>query len=303
MRKNQLRSSRAILLLSLFVFASFMSAKFNFHEYWEHYNSTHFDYQYSKDYKKALRGFKWLEKNGNEQFPDRYDYLCAAVCCVKLGDTSNATDYLRKAVIHGYVNLKLFSWVEKKIGSGPLNTIRKEMPDLRKKYYESKISSFHSMLEDKKHTSIDQFVRSAEVTAILTEKDKENLVRVADSINIIQFISSVKNFECDAESFLIYHLYGSNQQYVPFLDSCLKYDLFNGNFSPEAYAFWYDRQRVFVENKPQKYGTYIINYPAVLDGEILNVDSIDFYRNQIGLQPLWQASLQKNFALPNGYKK
>jgi hypothetical protein len=276
---------------------------FKFQEYWHNYNEFCYEYKANKDYKKALTYFKWMENNGSEKFPNSGDYLDAAICFVKLGDTAKATNYLRESVLHGFLNIDEDNgWAKNELGEKMFSVIRAELPELKRKYYISIAPSVAAKIAEEKRYGIDQFVRSSAVTKTLSLADKTKLCHVADSINISELITAIKRNEASPQSALIYHLYDENQQYVPFIDSCLKVYLYAGKGSPEAYGFWYDRQRVYVEKKPQKYGTYIVGYPPIL-GEIANVDSVDFYRSQIGLPPLWKSALEKKFDLPKGYQK
>lgn len=295
-----------LLLLMLVILVAFKHGRdkqFNFHEFWGHYNQAYFELKCNQDYKQALTHFKWMEENATSQYPDQYDYLNEAICYVKLGDTTKATVCLRNAILHGFLKIDEDNgWARNQIGERSFTEVKKDLPKLKNEYYSRKASNLPYLLDEKKHSAIDQFVRSKAVTNILSEEDKTELVRVADSINISEFIASLKKGESPPTSSLIYHLYDSNEQYVPFIDSCLRIELFAGRVSPETYGFWVDRQLVFVDKQPQKYGTYISYGPSRVEG-IANLDSVDYYRQQIGLPPLWQSAQAKSFALPPGYQK
>ncbi|MDQ3111216.1 MAG: hypothetical protein M3R17_15110 [Bacteroidota bacterium] len=291
-----------ILLLVIAGFKTGQKNEFNFKSYFSHSNDFQYEYKANKNYTKALDHFKWMEENGNEKFPDNNDFLVASICYVKLSDTTLAIEYLRKAVIKGYLYIDEESWATRILGDKIVAVVRKELPDLKRRYYESIAAQMSGRMQLKKYETIDQFVRSEAITKSLSPYEKEKLCHITDSVNISEFINAVKTNEVPPLCLLIYHLYDENQKYVPFIDSCLQATMNAGKLSPAGYAFWYDRQRAYVEKIPQKYGEYIEGYPAKL-GKIANLDSIDFYRNEIGLPPLWQAAAEKDFELPSGYKR
>ncbi|HLG03295.1 MAG TPA: hypothetical protein VI731_06845 [Bacteroidia bacterium] len=315
MKKTWKIASLCILALGLVAFVGFRGrpkSSFNFYEFWRHANEAEYLFDYKKDYAAALKEFKWMEKNGNEYFPGLNEFLEEAICYAKLGDTAMATNCLRKAVLRGYVNIdEDAQWAKKEIGNKSYVLIKQELPELRRHYYASSTLNIYARLEEQKHGAIDQFVRSNRVLKMLKKEDANALMHYADSLNITEFITSLKKGDVPPTSWLLYHLYDEHDKYFPFLDSCLLRHIFAGKSAPGAYAFWYDRQCVYVQNRPQKYGEYISNGIFDLNAKTpsrptiegkLNVDSVDFYRAQIGLPPLWQDALRINFELPAGYK-
>lgn len=277
--------------------------KFHFSEYWEHRNNYYYELNGNRDYKAAIAQFSWMKEHGTEKYPESFDYLNLAICYAKLGDTTAATKSLRCAVIKGYLKIdEDYGWAKTAIGEKSYAVIRKELPTLKTQYYASKANQIPFMLEEKKHSSIDQFVRSPAVANILTKEAMDRLVHVADSININEFVVAVREKASPPTSSLIFHLYDDNAKFFPFIDSCMRVELFEGRLSPESYGFWYDRQLVYVEHKKQKYGNFIeYGFESTL-APVENIDSVDYYRRSIGLAPLWQSSKLKNFVLPSDYK-
>lgn len=297
------------LLIALFGFKSDQtSAPFDFHSYWTKFNESQYLLRVDKNYKEALSCIHWLENNGNAAFPDNNTFYDAAVCCHMLKDSLGASAYLEKAVLKGTDLLNLPERILAEVGMFAYSTAFNQYPELRKKYFAGKAESMHMLLENERQSTLDQFVRSAYVREILDQDQVSKLIRHVDSINMAQHVECIKQGLCKPGGIMIYHLYGENEKYFPFIDSCMKVELFAGRMQPKAYAAWYDRQLSYVQHLPQKYGcnVYYTEYKVGAKAkisEIESIDSVDYYRNQIGLPPLWQSAEMSGFDLPEGYKR
>src|SRR5687768_15181335 len=103
MKKIYLSALAAVAVIMLLGFNLIESeSKFNFHQFWQHYNDAQYALRVKKNYPEALRNFDWMYENGNETFPDANMLSDHALCFVKTGDSTNALEYLRHAAKKGY---------------------------------------------------------------------------------------------------------------------------------------------------------------------------------------------------------
>lgn len=281
---------------------------FDFHTYWSHYNNAQYAMEVKKDYAAALLEFQWLEKNGTRSLPQCYDFVEESICYIKTGDTLAAIECLRKAVRSGALHLLETEWARREIGEGPFAIIADEMDTLRNEFYRRNIDLIPSFIAEHERFTLDQYLRSETVTNLISNHELDSLLYITDSINITGLMRDIRNGKARAASSLTYHLYDNNANYAPFFDSCMRAEMFRGECSPAMYAGWYDRQLAYVNHEPQRYGAFTIYRmtdpykPNLLMG-IENIDSVDIYRKEIGLPPLWQECERINLEIPEGYKR
>ncbi len=307
--KNCFTIAVCTLAFSLLGFKSDPPApSFDFHSYWNKYNESQYLLRVDSNYIKTLNCIKWLESNGNSTFPDMNTFYDAARCSYMLRDSLGAVAYLEKSVIKGMNLLNNSERIKNEVGTFAFQSVFSRYAELHKQYSASKAESMHFLLEDKKHTTLDQFARSAIMRETLDKDQLAKIMNYVDSLNMAEHIACVKQGLCPPGGMITYHLYGKNEVYFPFIDSCMKVELFAGRMQPSAYAFWYDRQLGYVQHVPQKYGcnVYYTEQSATAKAKISpleSVDSVDFYRTEIGLPPLWQSAEMSGFNLPEGYKR
>jgi hypothetical protein len=211
------------------------------------------------------------------------------------------------AVRRGAIHLLETGWAGRELGAQVFAMIAPEMPLLIKEYYTLNADRIPFIIAEHGRTSLDQYVRSEAVRNLFTGPELDTLLFITDSINITGLMRDIRNGKGAATSALMYHLYGRNAVHAPFFDSCMRAGLFRGEVSPNLYAGWYDRQLAYVNNLPQRYGAYTVyrfsdpETPIMPKG-INNIDSVDIYRKEIGLPPLWQDCERIQIALPEGYR-
>ena len=299
----------AALLIVLFGFRSEQpTAPFDFQSYWTKYNESQYLLKVEKNYKNTLICIQWMEKNGNASFPDMNTFYDAAVCSYMLKDSLNALLYLEKSVLKGMDLLNNPERIKTEVGIFAYDSVFGRYAELRKNYFITKAESMNSLLEDREHSTLDQFARSEIMRSVLDKEQFATIINYVDSVNMAEHVKCVKQGMCQPGGTMIYHLYGENEKYFPFIDSCLRVELFSGRMMPTAYAFWYDRQLSYVQHIPQKYGCNVyytefkVGAKAKIS-EIESLDSVDYYRSEIGLPPLWQSAEISGFDLPEGYKR
>lgn len=281
---------------------------FDFHRYWSHYNNAQYAMEVKKDYAAALLEFQWLEKNGTRSLPQGYDFVEESICYIKTGDTLAAIECLRKAVRSGALHLLETEWAKREIGEQPFAVIAGEIETLQNEYYIQNVDRIPFFIAEHARTTLDQHMRSEPVRNLIGDQELGSLLYITDSINIAGLMRDIRNGNARATSVLSSHLYGKNADLAPFFDSCMRAELFRGECSPSMYAEWYDRQRAYVNHEPQRYGAFTIYRmadpykPNLLMG-IENIDSVDIYRAEIGLPPLWQECERINLEIPEGYKR
>jgi len=266
------------LLIVLFGFKSDQtSTPFDFHSYWTKYNESQYLLKVEKKYRDALSCIQWLEKNGNAVFPDMNSFYDAAVCCHMLKDSLGASAYLEKSVLKGKDLLNIPERIKTEVGTFAYDDVYSRYAELRKKYFASKAESMNSLLEDREHSTLDQFARSEIMRSVLDKDQLATIINYVDSVNMAEHVACLKQGLCQPGGIMIYHLYGENEKYFPFIDSCMKVELFAGRMQPAAYAGWYDRQLSYVQHVPQKYGcnVYYTEYKVGAKAKISEIESID----------------------------
>jgi len=299
---------KTILLNTLLFFITIVAnsqSNFDFFKYRQHYNNAKIAMA-DKKYPEARAEFEKSFTYGNSYVPGNLDLQDYASCLLAMGDTTATMEALKRSVIKGSSpeDMRLV----KKISKYRWNKFLAECPNLIEEHWRSRSAEVASIIQVINMEAIDQAFRNnfhGKVTPEIFNK----LMKITDSINFYDLKKLVIEKGANPNSFLMMHLYGENEKYVPFYDSILKQQIFEGKNIPEMYVFWYDRQRIYVEEKKtQVYGEYnffddgVKNYSPNLN-PIEDIKNVDKRRAEIGLMSLEESAKVKGDALPDEYIK
>ncbi len=281
-------------------------SNFDYFKYRQHYNNAKIAMA-DKKYPEARAEFEKSFTYGNSYLPDNLDLEDYASCLLALGDTTATMEALKKSVMKGTMpdDMRLV----KKISKDRWNKFLADCPDLIEERWRSRSAAeIENIMQIIKIDAIDQAVRN-NFDGRIPKEIFNKLMKITDSINFYDLKKLVVEKGANPNSFLMMHLYGENEKYVPFYDSILKKGIFEGKTSPEMYVFWYDRQRIYVEEKKtQVYGEFNLfdhgdeNYSPNLN-PIEDIKNVDKRRAEIGLMSVEESAKVKGGALPDEYIK
>lgn len=277
---------------------------YDYNKYRLHYNKATLSVA-KNNLKEACVEYEEAFKHGNQYLPDNLHLEEYASCLLSLGDTVASLEILKKAIIKGsdieYIG------IANKLSKKHLDLLKQEAPVLKLEFWKTKIGDIENIIEISKLEAIDQSIRNNFGNAPSNLFNR--LYQITDSVNFIQLKLLVTEKGANPAGLLMLHLYDDNQKYVPFYDSILKREIYEGKISPEFYVFWYDRQRIYVEQKTtQKYGEYNLfsrgeNNYSPNSNPIDDIENVDKRRAELGLMPLEDYAIIQKGELPESYKK
>ncbi len=292
-------------LIFLVITTASSKTNYDYYKYRSYYNKARL-FAAEKKYQEACSNYKEAFKYGNQYLPDNLALEEYAESLLATSDTLNSLEAFRKAVVKG--SNVAYLGINDNFSKKNADLFFKDYPKLRSEYWRTKINEIDTYIELKNLEATDQAVRTNFFNRIL-RNEFNKLMEITDSINFIKLKQLVIEKGASPECFLMLHLYGDNQKYVPFYDSIFRRGILEGKISPQFYVYWYDRQRIYVEKKStQIYGEYNLidqgekNYSPDLN-PIEDMENVDKRRAELGLMTLEEWAKVQHGALPEAYKK
>ncbi len=294
------------ILLSVIVSPTNSQTNYDYYKYRSYYNKAKLA-DAEKNYKQACSDYKEAFNYGNQYLPDNLNLEEYASALLSAGDTLASLEALKKAVVKGsdIDNIR----ISKKFSKKQWDLLLKEAPLLQSQYKMANIDNLGNNIAIGNLSAIDQAIRNDLIEKSLPRNLFNRLMDITDSLNFIKLKQLVIEKGANPDCFLMMHLYGDNQKYVPFYDSIFRRQIFEGKITPEFYVFWSERQRIYVAGKTtQKYGEYnFYNYKqknySPNKNLIEDIENVDKRRAEIGLMSLEDWAKGKEGTLPDDYIK
>ena len=267
--------------------------------YYDKINKAEYAYEVKKQPAEAIK----LMKEAKTISPLKTATLETGVYCyLELGDTAEAIDYIRQAVIDKNIELQsIKNFYPGLAASRYFASIEKNYPKWVQEYFCNKNVAL--IVELTEMMSYDQCIRWNH--QVFKEPAGDSVFHKVDSSNIYKLKELYEQYGYlnYPNMFLIFwhdlHNYPGMWAYF---EPIMYKAIWTGKFYPQSYAQLYDRYRVYHEGKKSWYGEFSEEGFGKEFGEIEEVAGVDARRKAIGLCTLKERAERAHWKLPPGYK-
>lgn len=245
------------------------------------------------NYEEAVEYFESAFNVKNDE--NENDYVYAAAAALRIEEYSKAKEFIKDAIVIKNANQSYFENFE---GFDSFRNLD-ELKQINKNYESYQNKYLKSQPIPELNNKMDILIEHDQ--SVRTNSSSTEEMMKQDSLNVKRLIEITKEYGWQDKSWLIlWHQRGTFTEnsypqtyFRPLIDSLI--DICE--IRPDYWTRYEDENLMFSEGV-QKYGTYWNNYE---DFPLIDVETIDEVRNEVGLPPLWYMNKVYNANLPNGY--